>query len=798
MDIENIFEGASWICVPECKQKIEATKNRPGIEVAYFRNTFNLTALGKLELYISASTRYRLWVNGHHVTSGPCKGDRWSHYYEKLDVSQFLLEGKNIIAVKVVAYPPYEARTENERGPIWSMSNAAGTCLVVKGACKDEKGKIITDITTGKVKWSVHNDNAVKWKLFTLSHWMGSMEIVNGDKLPYGWKENSSPGGEWVDAAIKWPVEKNMYGLIPVFPLKERPVPLLYERKRQFTGELPVKKGEYEAFSFRNGVTDKEWKEVHLPPFSKKVIEISAGELTTGYFNLPLSGGKGSKITICYAESYSLNNPGQLFTVRGVRDDAENFDLIGHEDVYFPSGKDETYEPFWFRTFRFIRIEVETGSEELIIHPPYYIETGYPLEVKSWIESSEEWIKGLWDISVRTLERCMHETYEDCPYYEQLQYTLDSRLEMLFTYIISNDTRMALRTIEDYHSSLMPEGIIQSRYPSSEPQVIPAFSLYWIFMLEDYYWQTGDITIARRYRPTIDSILDWYDRKSGSLGMVEKLGYWEFIDWVEEWSYLEGTPPAALAGPSTTHNLIYAYALQVASRLSSLTGRNEVAVEYIQRSDKILEAIEKYCWCENMGMYKEGPNFEEFSQHAQIWAILSGLAKGEKAQAIMEKVITGKSMSICSFAWKFFLFRALEETGQYGATESQWEYWRYILKLNLTTIPETPVNPRSECHAWGALPLYEFTRKFLGVNPLVPGWEKIVIEPKCFFVNDAKGEVITPKGIVQVEWKNENGELKISGKVPDNIPFVLKLPGNKEYMYSKGGTFEKTCHIYKP
>ena len=79
--------------------------------------------------------------------------------------------------------------------------------------------------------------------------------------------------------------------------------------------------------------------------------------------------------------------------------------------------------------------------------------------------------------------------------YEQLQYTMDTRLEMLFTYAVGGDTRMARRTLWDFHCSQLPDGILQSRYPSQYPQVIPVFSLHWIFMLEDYYTQTGDAAL---------------------------------------------------------------------------------------------------------------------------------------------------------------------------------------------------------------------------------------------------------------------------------------------------------------
>src|SRR5690606_22926824 len=129
---------------------------------------------------------------------------------------------------------------------------------------------------------------------------------------------------------------------------------------------------------------------------------------TMGYPVIRTESGEGSRLTIRYAESYTLP-PVVQFPVKGVRDDSLNYRLMGYEDIYYPPAWENVYEPFWFRTFRFIRIEAEVGNEPLILFKPEYIETGYPLEVHSEIRSSEKWIEQFWDISVRTLRRCMHE-----------------------------------------------------------------------------------------------------------------------------------------------------------------------------------------------------------------------------------------------------------------------------------------------------------------------------------------------------------------------------------------------------
>jgi ribosomal protein S18 acetylase RimI-like enzyme len=53
----------------------------------------------------------------------------------------------------------------------------------------------------------------------------------------------------------------------------------------------------------------------------------------------------------------------------------------------------------------------------------------------------------MWEISRNTVLCCMHEMYVDCPYYEQLQYMFDARLEILFTYAVSGDTRLAAQAL---------------------------------------------------------------------------------------------------------------------------------------------------------------------------------------------------------------------------------------------------------------------------------------------------------------------------------------------------------------
>ena len=781
----DMFSKSFWIHAPD---EAYQTIGRLPTEIVYFRRTFDIVGKCSLKMHISASTRYKLYVNGHFVINGPCRGDNITQYYDTLELGEYLVAGDNIIAIKVISYPPREARTEKYYGPIWAMSNAAGACLLVEGFVTDESGNQLEDLSTGRSQWLAHVDNATDWHFFMHTEWLGSMEIVDGTNIPHGWMDAKNPPGNWLEAVIKLTAESRdkVFGAFPVFPLYERPIPYMYLKEEKFVDQMPLRESDNPGMDFKEG-------KAVLEPNQKYALELNAGALTCGYFRLPVAGGRGAKVVIIYAECYAEENPGKIYLKKGIRDDWQNYRVLGHEDVYYPSGGDETYEPFWLRTFRFIRIEVETSDEQMTLAMPYYIETGYPLEEKSWVKTDQEWTSQIWDVSKRTLKLCMFETYMDCPYYEQLQYIMDTRAQILFTYMLSGDTRLARRTISDFNASVMSMGLMQARYPSEYPHIIPGFSLYWICMLEDYYWQTGDVSILKRYRSVIDGILDWFDRKTGELGLVENLGYWELVDWVIEWSHLQGVPAATLEGPSTIQNLHYAYGLQVAARINQLVGRPELANEYETRAKNVKKLVDELCWSESASMYREGPSYEEYTQHAQIWAVLTGLAKGEKAAGIMLKAITEPDVLQCSFAMQFYLFRALDEAGLYHETEDLWQIWKDLLDLRLTTIFEAPAMPRSDCHAWGALPLYEFTTRFLGVRPSAAGWEEILIEPKAFFIKEIQGKVHTPKGDVSVQCEIKDGILTLSGTAP-SVPVRIKLPGLEKRL-ENGGTFNLTADI---
>ncbi|MGC9329940.1 MAG: hypothetical protein ACP5I1_20055, partial [Candidatus Hinthialibacter sp.] len=79
--------------------------------------------------YISADSKYKLWVNGVPAARGPQRYDPKHHRYDVVDLSSLVQKGKNLIAVEVIFW--------GRGGPIFQMS--------VQPAFLFESGDLISD-----------------------------------------------------------------------------------------------------------------------------------------------------------------------------------------------------------------------------------------------------------------------------------------------------------------------------------------------------------------------------------------------------------------------------------------------------------------------------------------------------------------------------------------------------------------------------------------------------------------------------------------------------------------------------
>ena len=736
---------AFWITHPG------SPKNEYGVYL--FRKQFERSQRPEhFIVHVTADSRYRLYVNGHSVSFGPQRSDPFAWRYESVDLAPWLREGVNVLAAQVWS--------GGEDAACAVMSLRTG--FLLQGDTEAERA-VDTDES-----WKVFHDEAyspippdhARLKAFIV---IGPGDRVDGRLHPWGWETVAFNDQAWSSARQLGNGVPQGWGVEMSWSLKPRSIPPMEEtplrlaRVRRASGIQP-------AADFVEGRSS-----LTVPAHTRASVLFDQNFETNAFPQLTVSGGLGGKVTLSYAEAL-VDQQGQ----KGNRDEIEHRELVGISDEFRPDGGTQRrFAPMDFRTYRYLQLDLETGDEALVVDDLHGVFTGYPFEERGSFSSNDSTLAQIWTVGWRTARLCAFETYMDCPYYEQLQYIGDTRIQSLISLYVSGDDRLMRNAIELFDRSRLPEGLTQSRYPSASPQIINTFSLFWIDMIHDYWWhRTGD-DFVRGCLPGMETVLGWFDRQMDiKTGLLGPLPHWGFVDWTKEWSWnlgYGGEPLGVREGGSATVSLQLAATLQRAAELSRAFGRDDLAVRYKQRAMGLRQAVKKLCWDEERRLFADTPEKKIFSQHANILAVLAGAIEGEDARELIQRVAHDASLIQCSTYFRFYLGRAMKQVGLGDDYLAMLGPWRDMLAKGLTTFAEQPDPTRSDCHAWSASPVYELLATVCGIEPGSPGFTTVRIEPHLGALQHAEGKVMHPRGEISVALVREKAGLRATVTLPAGV-----------------------------
>ncbi len=369
-----------------------------------------------------------------------------------------------------------------------------------------------------------------------------------------------------------------------------------------------------------------------IPPHTTTQVLLDRKTLTTAYPELTFSGGRGSRVVLTYAEALY---DAQL--KKGNRNDVADRHAIGFHDVVLPDGGEKhTFEPLWWRTWRYLQMDIETGDEGLTLEHLGAHESTYPFEQRALFDSGDADLQRIWEIGWRTARLDAHETYMDTPYYEQLQYIGDTRIQALISYAVAGDDRLARQAIAAFANSHIPEGLTQSRYPSNLQQIIPPFSLYWIGMLDDLYWYRPDAQMVTENLQGTRDVLAWFFGYLQPDGLLSEPPYWNFVDWVPESATI---PTFDKHGESCVLSLEMAGALRDASELERAFGNPAIATSYERSLQHMRGGIYARCWSPERKLLADTPDRTLFSEHANILGVLYDVIPKADQQDVLRRIV---------------------------------------------------------------------------------------------------------------------------------------------------------------
>ena len=446
--------------------------------------------------------------------------------------------------------------------------------------------------------------------------------------------------------------------------------------------------------------------------------------------------------------------------------------------------KNRLFKPLWKRTWRYVEVNISTKEEPLTINKFEGMFAAYPFEKQAFFASNNNLHEEIFNIGWRTARLCAAETYYDCPYYEQLQYVGDTRIQALISLYVSGDERLMKNAISLFDYSRTSEGLTFSRYPSNYPQIIPVFSLLWTKMVYDYYMHVDDPDFVEEMLPGIGAVLNWFEARIDSTGLLKENEYWNFVDWAHE--HTRGVPHGVEKSYSSLMNLHLVDALQTASFLYKEFGKRCGAERYDSLSKDISHNIMNVFYNEEKGLIAAEPSQNVFGQHSNIMGVITNTLPESNYKEVVNKLLKDSSLIEGSIYYKFYLFRALKAAGLADLYTDNLNDWKTMLDMGLTTFAEDLLDMRSDCHAWSASPCYDFLATVAGITPVEPGFKSVDIKPSLGNLKNIEAKMPHDKGIIELDLKRR-GKYGIAGKV--HIPEGLNATfiwGDKEELLHSG------------
>lgn len=215
-----------------------------------FRNSFTAESEAEGVIHVFADSRYHLFVNGSFINFGPLRFYPEHPQYDSYDVSEYLVEGENVLAVKVLSngMNTYQVPLSQAGFIAWGEISV--------------KGKKLHDLHTPGT-WKCMEVQGYDRATPKMSFATGAVESFNAALDPSDWNKPGFNDSEWKEPEI---ITKQEYW----GDLTPRSIPHLSQEKKSaatLLGAYTLEDTE-EIYSFRVASADRTRKEFNTNKYA--------------------------------------------------------------------------------------------------------------------------------------------------------------------------------------------------------------------------------------------------------------------------------------------------------------------------------------------------------------------------------------------------------------------------------------------------------------------------------------------------------------------------------------------------
>lgn len=755
-------------------------------DAIFARRTVQLSSIPeKAILRITASSKYKLFLNGEYICQGPARSAPHHQSYDILDVSELLKVGENLIAVRVHHQDGKRSYQYDGRAGLLVQLN------LEKGATEtnyssDSNWKVIADPS-----W---NSNAPKISRF--------QQVVN-DRTDFrkylkGWNASGFDDNNWSNATelmrkTGWPApQKNAIPqplTSPWTSLVARDIPYLIERD--------IKADKIIEATLTETVIDKEpiiltgEKDIFVAP--GKMIELPAssdskawfllydfGEVINGMPKLDIQGAPGTEIQIVTAP-FIVDNKFSKITV-----DSEFLDKI------ILSGKRDRWEATYFKPTRYLGIIV-TNAKPVKMYSAGVHEIKYPFEMRGQMSSTDApWVNDYMKATAKTINVCTTDAYTD-NYRERRQYAQTNYYASLGNYYTFGDLALQRRYLIQVAQEQTANGIMPAYAPAAadDYMIILGSNCLWIRGLLNYFLYSGDELTVREVLHAAEKSMELLHSFTNELGLMDNPPYAYWLDHSVN----------DRRGANLTINGHYLGALEDFTELRKLLGVGSEEL-FAERATRLRIAIQ-YFWDDEKQLFADalidGKRSQMFSEHGNAMALAMNAATPGQAKLVADQLLFDdkhdymkreSGITMVTPAMSYFLHKGL---CKYGYVDESFELFRRRFDMMLDENTNQTLweewwldgtgrtgtfqggRTRSDAQTESTFPPALFAEYLLGVTPIKPGMKEIQVSYWKSGINQIKGIVPSPCGDLAVEWKLNELNRSLMLDIPAEMIVKLDL-----------------------
>ena len=682
-------------------------------EFCDFLATVAIPEVGKRYfLHIASDSNYTVWMNGKLCTFGQYADYPDYKIYDRVEITDSLRAGLNRMAV-VVWYYGINCSTYivGEPGLIFEIV--------------DEDDNVIT-----------YSDETVLSRK-SRDYISGKCHLISGQLGPTyhydmkGYDGFLSEGCDGFEKSHVVPTISKVFTLRPNKKLTLEPrAPIAICRTGcfKYTTDAPVASVNMQYAAITSRYPHEMMKsgdmkfgspvrfEANSEEFDGVLFMVDLGEETAGFLDIDLEVPEGCRLDVGYGEH--LNDGVCRTSIRGF-----------FCEIELQAGRNT-----WLHTFRRFGcryLQFFVHSSEVTVHYAGIRPTLYPLKHKEY-KSGNLLRETIYKVCQNTLQQCLHEHYEDCPWREQALYTMDSRNQMLCGYYAFGETEAPRASLDLIAHGVRPDGLLTLCYPMGADAPIPAFSCMYFVQMEEYIRYSGDVTLAAAHFDKLDTIIHTFHKKVQADGVIDNFygpgyngrnEYWNFYEWSATMVGPFGETQRRVECPI---NCFYSLAMRSLAKICDALGKADYAADLRARVKALNRAIADKFYNPETKLFE---SYEEINRGiytvlTQSLAMLCGAADHVDTAVMLEAMATnGKTtvgidlvpntLSMNAFRFDALLAVDRKKYAPIILAELDKDYL-YMLRRGATTFWETIIgaddfgDAGSLCHGWSALPVYYY------------------------------------------------------------------------------------------